>query len=88
MMPTSRPISDFATAHIPDLLAALDANPETGLASAEVEARRKQYGYNEVAERKSHPLRIFLGKFWGISAWMLEMIMMLSAILGKYAASL
>src|SRR5512135_3490540 len=85
MMPTSSPISDPATASIPDLLAALDANPETGLTPAEVETRRKQYGYNEVAEQKSHPLRIFLGKFWGVSAWMLEMIMVLSAFLGKYA---
>ena len=25
----------------------------------------------------------FLGKFWGLSAWMLELIMVLSAVLGK-----
>jgi magnesium-transporting ATPase (P-type) len=28
---------------------------------------------------------MFLGKFWGVSAWMLELIMILSAILGKYS---
>ncbi len=27
----------------------------------------------------------FLRKFWGISAWMLELIMVLSAVLGKYS---
>jgi len=28
---------------------------------------------------------MFLGKFWGLSAWMLELIMVLSAVLGKYS---
>jgi plasma-membrane proton-efflux P-type ATPase len=38
-----------------------------------------------VAVQKRHPVLAFLGKFWGISAWMLEMIMVLSAVLGNYA---
>ncbi|HCX31845.1 MAG TPA: plasma-membrane proton-efflux P-type ATPase, partial [Blastocatellia bacterium] len=42
-------------------------------------------GYNEVAETHGHPLLDFLGKFWGISAWMLELIIVLSAVLGKYS---
>jgi H+-transporting ATPase len=50
-----------------------------------VDIRRKQHGYNEVAEKKEHPILAFLRKFWGISAWMLELIMVLSAILGKYS---
>ena len=53
-----------------------------GLTAAEVEARRAEHGYNEVAEKREHPLRVFLGKFWGLSAWMLELIMVLSAVLG------
>jgi H+-transporting ATPase len=77
--------SGIAAASIPDALAALRVNPETGLTRAEVNTRRKEHGYNEVAEQKSHPFRKFLGKFWGVSAWMLEMIMVLSAILGKYS---
>jgi hypothetical protein len=28
---------------------------------------------------------VFLGKFWGLSAWMLELIMVLSAVLGRYS---
>jgi magnesium-transporting ATPase (P-type) len=43
------------------------------------------HGYNEVAEKKRHPVLKFLGKFWGISAWMLELIMVLSAVLGNYS---
>jgi len=77
--------SDIASAPVSAALAALDVNPETGLTHAEAETRRKAHGYNEVAEEKSHPALMFLGKFWGVSAWMLELIMVLSVILGKYS---
>jgi H+-transporting ATPase len=77
--------SDIASASIPATLAALNTNADTGLARAEVDERRKTHGYNEVAEKKTHPIRQFLGKFWGVSAWMLELIMLLSAFLGKYS---
>src|ERR1035438_10788386 len=76
---------EIASASVPDTLASLKVNPDTGLARAEVETRRKENGYNEVAEKKAHPILKFLRKFWGISAWMLELIMVLSAVLGKYS---
>ena len=76
---------DVAAASIPDTLTQLDVNPETGLTGAEAESRRKTHGYNEVAEKRAHPLLKFLEKFWGLSAWMLELIMVLSAALGKYS---
>ena len=76
---------EIASASVPDTLASLKVNPETGLARAEVDIRRKENGYNEVAEKKGHPVLKFLKKFWGISAWMLELIMVLSAVLGKYS---
>jgi H+-transporting ATPase len=60
-------------------------NPDTGLTHTEVEVRRKEHGYNEVAEKKGHPVLKFLGRFWGISAWMLELITALSAVLGNYS---
>jgi plasma-membrane proton-efflux P-type ATPase len=69
----------------PDTLAAQHVNPETGLTRAEVDARRKVHGFNEVAEKKGHPALKFLGKFWGMSAWMLELITVLSAVLGNYS---
>jgi H+-transporting ATPase len=75
---------DIASASVPDTLAALRVNPEIGLTSAEVVSRRKEHGYNEVVEQKGHPVLGFLGKFWGLSAWMLELIMVLSAVLRKY----
>ena len=75
---------DIAAASSPDTLAALHVNPDTGLTHAEVDVRRKAHGYNEVAEARGHPVLRFLRQFWGISAWMLELIMVLSAVLGKY----
>lgn len=62
----------------------LKANVDVGLAHAEVEARRAQYGYNEIPRKKTYPLLQFVKKFWGLSAWMLELILVLSWILGKY----
>src|SRR5512135_3623183 len=86
---TSKPANakppDIASASVPDTLAVLHVNPETGLTHAEVDVRRKEHGYNEVAEKKGHPVLMFLGKFWGLSAWMLELIMVLSAVLRKFS---
>jgi plasma-membrane proton-efflux P-type ATPase len=76
---------DIASASVPDTLATLKVNPETGLTRTEVDTRRKENGYNEVVEKKGHLVLKFLKKFWGISAWMLELIMVLSAVLRKYS---
>jgi H+-transporting ATPase len=76
---------DLATASVTDTLAALRVDPGKGLTQSDVDSRRKESGYNEVAERTKHPVLRFLRKFWGLSAWMLELIMVLSAVLGKYA---
>jgi H+-transporting ATPase len=76
---------DIASVPIPETLARLQVDAATGLTGAEAESRRKQYGANEVAASKQHPVLAFLAKFWGVSAWMLEAIMILSAVLGKYS---
>ncbi len=85
MNPATATAADIVSASIPATLATLGVNAEIGLSPAEVDDRRKAHGYNEVSERRSHPVRQFLGKFWGVSAWMLELIMLLSAFLGKYS---
>ena len=77
-IPRSSPLTgkepNIASVSVPDTLAALQVNPETGLTHAEVDVRRKKHGYNEVPEQQGHPVLRFLGKFWGMSAWMLELI--------------
>ena len=62
---------DIASASVSDALAAFHVNPDTGL----TDARRKENGYNEVAKNRGNPVIDFLRKFWGISAGMLELIM-------------
>lgn len=56
-----------------------------GLTESEAAARRAHEGANEVPEAPKHTLRRLLGKFWGLSAWMLELIGGLSFLLHKRA---
>lgn len=65
--------------------AGLDNDPTRGLSSTEANARLQRDGPNEVAERRSHPLLAFARKFWGLSAWMIELIALISWLLHKYA---
>jgi H+-transporting ATPase len=83
--PTRATRPSLGPASVPETLAALHVDPDVGLRYPEVDVRRKEHGYNEVTEETGHPVSQFLGKFWGISAWMLELIMILSAVLGKYS---
>ena len=69
---------DIAALPVPDTLAALHVNAETGLTLAGGGDPTNEHGSNEVAEKPGHPVLTFLGKFWGLSAWMLELIIVLS----------
>ena len=84
-MPSDMKTPYIVAMSVHETLAALQVNPETGLTHAEVDRRRKTYGYNEVPVQQEHPVLRFLGKFWGISAWMLELIIVLSVALRKYS---
>ena len=85
MSPASANPPLIAAAPVPDTLAALQVDPQKGLTAAQVDMRRKEHGYNEVPVPRGHPVLKFLGKFWGLSAWMLEMIMVLSLVLRHYS---
>ena len=56
----------------------------TGLSTSEVQQRLAIYGYNAVPEKRENRLAKFLAKFWGLSAWMIEAIILLSWILQRY----
>jgi len=62
-----------------------ETDPAIGLSLNEVEKNLKQYGYNEVAEKKTNLVLKFLSKFWGTTAWMLELIIILSWFLRKHS---
>lgn len=65
-------------------MAFLDTDLTTGLTSAEARQRLQQCGPNEVAERRRSPVLAFLHKFWGPTAWMIELIIILSWALQRY----
>ncbi len=56
-----------------------------GLTTAEVERLRLRFGANEIPDVRPLPVREFLKKFWGLTAWMLEGIIVLSWFLRKFA---
>lgn len=57
-----------------------------GLNAEEAQRRLAQYGPNEVAEKKAHPVLGFLGRFWAPVPWMLEATLVLELALGKRQA--
>ena len=57
----------------------LRSSPD-GLSQAEAERRLKQYGPNEIEEKKTSELLTFLGYFWGPIPWMIEVAVILSAV--------
>ncbi|MDE2343834.1 MAG: plasma-membrane proton-efflux P-type ATPase [Betaproteobacteria bacterium] len=64
-------------------LATLQTDLEHGLSSEEAHARAARDGPNAIPEKPRHPLRRFLGKFWNLSAWMIELIALLSFVIHK-----
>jgi H+-transporting ATPase len=75
--------SDLSKATAQQALEQLHSNVTNGLGRTDIEARSKEYGTNEVSEKKTHRLLGLLKKFWGLSAWMLELIILLSWFLGR-----
>ena len=57
---------------------------ETGLNAVEVENKRAQFGFNEVPEKKNNLWLQFAKRFWGLTAWLLEIIIILSVFLQRY----
>lgn len=64
------------------------APPPSGLTSAEVEARRAQFGANEVREERPQTVRLLLGQMWGPIPWMLEAALVLELVLGHLPEAL
>jgi H+-transporting ATPase len=69
---------------ITEALAQLQTDPIIGLSTNEAKRRKDKYGPNEVPEKKQNSLAAFLKRFWGLTAWMLEIAIILSFVLDKY----
>lgn len=84
MTSDKRENTDFTTASAATVLKLLKTDVQTGLAATEIDRRLKEYGRNEVPEQKTNPLLRYVKKFWGVTAWMLELIIAVSWILRRY----
>ncbi len=80
-MPVIASDTDSSEKHVDD---GLNVDVAKGLASDQVKERQRRYGLNEVAEKQPNPVLAFAKKFWGLTAWMLEVAIVLSFVLGKY----
>ncbi|MDE1798614.1 MAG: HAD-IC family P-type ATPase, partial [Candidatus Micrarchaeota archaeon] len=76
---------DFEKMKTDDAIRLLGADAQAGLGEDEVVRRLGAQGYNEVPEKKDNPAARFLGKFWGLGAWLLEAIIILSYVTGRYS---
>jgi H+-transporting ATPase len=57
---------------IENTIKSLQSSLTCGLSLDEVATRLGQYGYSEIPEKKTNPLKTFSSKFWGLTAWMLQ----------------
>ncbi len=80
-MPVTASDSDSSEKNVDD---ALNVDVAKGLRSDQVKEKQRRYGRNEVAEKQPNPVLAFAKKFWGLTAWMLEVAIVLSFVLGKY----
>ena len=53
---------------------------EDGLSADEARRRLERYGPNELSEKKTSPILLFLAYFWGPIPWMIEIAAILSAV--------
>ena len=75
---------DLIKASAEEALRTLGTSAEEGLTAVEARSRAARYGTNEVALRRASPALSFLKKFWGLTAWMLELIIAISWVLGRF----
>jgi len=75
------------TVDIDKIFSEVSSRP-TGLTSAEVVERLKVYGYNVVEEKRENVIIDFLRRFWNPMAWLLEIAIILSFVIGHFVEGL
>lgn len=75
---------DFKSIDTTAALQLLQTDEQHGLSIENVQKRLKKDGYNEVLEKKKHPVLMFLKRFWNLNAWLLEFIIIVSFLLHNY----
>lgn len=75
---------DLEKRPIPEVLAALEVAPDTGLSGAEAQERLAKYGPNALVEKQESLLAKLLGPFTGPITYMIEAAALVSAFLGRW----
>lgn len=70
---------------VAEVLSEFKVEAADGLSDEEVKQRQSTYGLNEVLEKKESRVILFLKNFWGLTAIMLEVTILVSFLLNKYA---
>ena len=76
-------IKKYKKLDVTEVISLLGTSISIGLTDELVEKYRKTYGYNELPEKRPSLLLKFIKKFWGVTAWMLELIIVLSLLLHR-----
>lgn len=74
----------FQSLSVEDLFKKLSTSSK-GLSAEEASKRLKEYGYNEITEKKTSSFLKFLTYFWGPIPWMIEIAAILSAVVNHWA---
>jgi H+-transporting ATPase len=83
--PEAAATTDLARMPAAAAAASLDSDTSAGLGSMEAASRLRRYGRNEVPDEPRQAVRAFLKKFWGASAWMIELVAAVSLLLHRVA---
>ena len=79
------PTIDLARSSAAAAASTLSTDVSRGLSSAEARARLGRHGRNEVPDEPRHVFLALLRKFWGPSAWMIELVAAVSLALHRLA---
>ncbi len=74
----------FQNKSVDEVLSELKVQAAVGLSDEEVKQRQSTYGLNEVVEKKQSKVLLFLKNFWGLTAIMLELTIIISFLLSKF----
>lgn len=75
---------DYSKLGTEEVLSRLHTETSRGLQEVDALQRAEKVGFNEITEKRTPLWRQFGKRFWGLTAWMLELTMVLSFLLGKY----
>ncbi|MEM3277991.1 MAG: HAD-IC family P-type ATPase, partial [Thermoplasmata archaeon] len=67
-----------------EVLSILKTSLEDGMTEEETKKRESEYGYNEILEKKQSAILSIAKKFWGITPWMLEIVIVFSLFIHNY----